>query len=232
MNFFGEQPADDLAAEGFVKEALINAEQSNWSAAAHFMEMATINASSVLIDNCIEQLCLLYLNSNQFHKIANIIDFSESLSPVLVICRLAIERNRIKGFELATKKLPFMELLTTLRAYVANGKYSISELKTIISLLEQIGNDQVSIDLLIALIDAGFEIEEELVTAVLSLALEKKRKREAMEIVNKLSSFGNNWPQLVARYSYLLGHTITPTLHETNDKVMSFLLHENLLNRK
>lgn len=232
MNLLGQPPFDDKMAESLVIRALKFAEAQDWNAAVLTMESAAVCASESLLGMIIETLAVFYLRGNQHQKLSRLIPFSNDLTPPIAIGCLLLERNQLKGVgEQYDNKYKLNNLLNKIKQFIADGQYSPSELGIICSLLTQMNHAAIAVPLLEGMIDLfGMEtgIDEELVNAVLAVAIAKGLKQDAVRIIQKLEMLSIIWASRATRYRVLLGIQDLATTTPGSDKVLDFLTRSGL----
>jgi len=171
-----------------------------------------------------ETLTSLYVSRNQNAKLIALLSAAERLSPQLAIGALLVVRNRDAGIgDGLPEPLSLATVLDAVRQHIGSGQYSADELKAICSLLVQIRQAGMAVPLLLALIGMKVEVDEELVVAVLTLALDVRRNADCIEIIEAITRLGGRWLPRSARYRVLVGTVPLAAAAAIDDKVIRFL---------
>lgn len=226
MKLLGSHPLDDAEANTLIAQALSHLQHQRQHAAIRALESAALCASPPQLPELYDTLCTLYVGTLQYSKLITLVGSTETFTPPLALGALVLERNRRQSLT-APQTLPsFKSLLSTLVDFIGSARYSFDELCMICSLWAQIGAATSAVALLNALMGAlppATELDEELVTAVLIAALDRKLKREALALAEKLAGLSPAWQIRAQRYRLLILQDSATAWAPEQDKVVDFL---------
>ncbi|HTY02759.1 MAG TPA: hypothetical protein VMC81_03410 [Rhodocyclaceae bacterium] len=224
MKFLGAEPIDPTTSQRLVAQAAESLGRSDWHGAVTYLESAAIVAAASTLPSILDTLASLYVTRNQHDKLARLVVDADDLTPQLAIGALLLERNWLLGIgDTNAPRLPLDQVLSRLREHIGAGQYLAEELVTICSLLVVTGTVEMALQLLQALLEMRVQVDEELASRVLALALDRNRKAEARIIIDLLAAAGDAWRVRSRRYRLLLGDPAAEPIVAGQDKVIDFM---------
>jgi hypothetical protein len=199
----------------------------HWEQAMRMLESTIGLPPSDLAAEAREILLSLYVSRNEHRRLRGLIRWIDEPTPQMIKGVLLLIRNRKAGIE---GELPpnctVGAIGTAFRQYVSAGAYGADELKTIVSLLTQIDQIELAVQIVRSCLSLDIRFDEATLTRVIALLISTGRRPEALILVGELLKSGPNAGLPLARWNRLLAPERSceaPGSMVAADKVIKFL---------